>query len=238
MSPSARALALVALAGCTNPPTLDVVAEELGDRTLEDAEVPTRFLVAVTGLLAETCGVEEIDQHTFVGGGAAALGVVSLVREEEETDGATETAWVAADAGLDGDAGELRIVADAARSAHVVSWQGESGTLAATLTLALCDPTGATARISGIASWTKDGEARALDAAGPEEAPGLVWAPTDAALPTSGHAAWTRTYGTDGRGDDVSLVLGDAAEIDVDAGVWPGVASGSGWSWAVEVPLP
>lgn len=232
---SRRVLAVLGLAGCVNPPTLDAVAEELGARTLADAEQPTRFLVALTGLLAETCGVDEIDQHAFVGGGAAALGVAALVRVEGET----ETAWVAADAGIDGDLGELRIVPDAARSAHVVSWRGDGGTLAATLTVGACDPTGATARVSGIGSWTEDdGEARALDATGPEDAPGLVWAPTNAPLPTSGHAVWTRAYGTDGRADDDTLVLADAAEIDVEAGVWPGVASGQGWSREVDVPLP
>lgn len=226
---------LLALAACEEPGILDSVAEELALRTAAEAEDGVRLVVAVSGLVAETCGVEDVDTYTFAGGGAAALGATV-----GERLGGESFTWVFAGVGLDGVEGELHLSTDAAREDYTVSWEGDGDALTAALTLAWCDPSALEAVVSGTGHHVTQGDDRNLALDGPSPYPGLRFEPTTGIAPTSGFVTWSwhGEDARDGNGDDRKIVLDDASTIDVDAGLWSGTASGNTWSHAIELALP
>jgi hypothetical protein len=218
-------IVLAAIWGCAEPGTLGPVREVLAGDLVETAGPGLRLAVAVNGVVAETCGLVELDGYTFVGAPAMALGAVAAAVTRDEATGVVR--WDLGDVGLEGVLGRLRVVTDTARSGVEVEWSGDAGVL----TGALRDRCGedGLAAVSGTLTWQHAGLRDALVFTGEPPHAGLAWDLPPQSMPTSGTARWARDE------DPRTLELIDAAEVD--SATWPGRARGPGWAADVGVDL-
>ncbi|MEN9786954.1 MAG: hypothetical protein RLZZ299_2218 [Pseudomonadota bacterium] len=202
---------------CAEPGTLGPLRDVLAGELLAAAGPGLRLAVAVNGVVAETCGLTDLDGYTFAGAPAAALGVTSAAVSRDEATGVVR--WDFGEIGLDGTPGRLRVVTDTARSGLDVEWSGEAGVL----TGALRDRCGddGTAAVSGTLALQHEGLRDAIAFGGDAPYAGLAWALPPGRLPVAGVVRWSRDD------DPRAITLDDAGDAEV--GAWPGRARGPGW---------
>jgi hypothetical protein len=208
---------LAALLACAEPGTLGPLRDVLAGDLLDTAAPGLRLAVAVNGVVAETCGLVDLDGYAFAGAPAAALGVASAAVSRDEATGVVR--WDFGDVGLDGALGRLRGVTDTARSGVDVEWSGEAGVL----TGALRDRCGDDGRVavSGTLTLQHDGLRDTLAFGGEAPYAGLAWGLPPGAMPVSGVVRWSRDD------DPRAIALADA--VDAEGAGWPGRARGPGW---------
>ena len=208
---------LAALLACAEPGTLGPLRDVLAGDLLETAAPGLRLGVAVNGMVAETCGLTELDGYTFAGSPAAALGITAAAVSRDEATGVVR--WDFGEVGLDGILGRLRVVTDTARSGVEVEWTGEAGVL----TGALRDRCGddGSAAVSGTLAFQHAGLRDTLAFGGDAPYAGLAWTLPPGFMPLSGVVRWSRDD------DPRTLVLADAR--DAEDAAWPGRARGPGW---------
>lgn len=225
---------LAMLVACEEPGLLSSVTEELGARTVEQATDGIRLFVASASIVGETCGVDDVGSHTFIGAGATLLGA-SVATPVESSQAPT---WVFSDVQFGGDTGDLHLATDEAGEDYTVSWQGGGDSLVAAFTVAWCDSSVPEVVVAGTGNHVVEGEGRPLDTDGPAPYPGLRFEPITG-WPTSGYVTWVwpGSDGREGNEDDRTLVLDDASTLDEDEGTWTGTASGSTWSDPVVLPF-
>ena len=209
---------ILALLACTEPPRLDRVEQALADELALDAEPSLRLFIALTGFVAETCGVEPVDEeHVFSGDAAAALGITSAADTVVDR-------WTFEGVGLDGEEGTL-VISNADRRAFEVTWTGTTA-MTAELDLSQCDLEEgeelALPRVTGTAAHEVDGGQRQLTTFGTL----LVWG-IGVMPPRAGQVRWTLA--------NQEVTLDDASKI-TDS--WPGVATSPDWERAISVALP
>lgn len=133
---------LVSLFGCTEPPILDPVEEELANRVIATAEPQIRLFVGIAGVIAETCTVYRMSGYPFQGEAAAALRVTSA-NVTESTAG--DKTWSFEDVGVDGTDGNLVLSTDSDRLTFEVTYTASNDTLISGEFHVLgCEPTVAT----------------------------------------------------------------------------------------------
>ncbi|MDP2306135.1 MAG: hypothetical protein Q8P18_08905 [Pseudomonadota bacterium] len=219
---------LLLLIACTEPSTLETVSAALADRAVADAEAPMRTMTALAGLLAETCGVDTVEDHVFVSRSAVALGASVATVEREET---TQT-WTFAEVGIDGALGTLQVETDASQVNLAVTYTAEGLKLTAGIELRDCDADVPSAVMGGTGTWSTAELSAALTLVGVAPSNGLAFNPTTAEVPTAG-----QVRASDEAADWI-ILLDDAATLPPEAGKWTGQASGTGWTHAVEVGWP
>lgn len=235
---------LASLLACKEPPVVDPVEAALAERVLDSAETPLRLFIAVSSLAAESCAVSTVESYRFTGGGAEALRAVTPTVEVGES----QQEWRFTDVGLDGNNGVLTLQTSADhKSFDVLYYSGQDIVFEAALTVLQCDVVetvdeagnvfldGETA-VGGSADYTNDNETTSIVALGDKPFAGLHFSPPTVVAPTAGWAIW-KSSGDDNTVDE-SLTLEGAQYIDVDGGVWPGIASGSSWDRPIDVRLP
>ena len=242
---------ILLLLACGQPPLVDTVEAKLADGVLERAEVPVRLFVAISAIIAESCGVTSVEDYTFVGGGARAMGVDTATVSVLETG---DQEWVFSAAGLeDVGAGELTLETTADHGSFEVTYYAPLDIVGTgTIPVVECAVTDADPSEDGIAlegevatggslEFTSDTVTTKAVAEGDKPFAGLHFSPPTAPAPTAGWVQWTDEGSENERGD--LLVLDGAQYIDIDADVWPGNVSGLAtngavWDRDVNVPLP
>jgi len=241
------------LVGCFNPGLVDPVEAQLASGILDRAETPVRLFVAISGLVAEGCGVPtdedfDMEDYTFVGGAATALNATQMTL----TVGDSSQEWLFPAAGLsDIGAGELRLTTTADRGSFEVIYYAPSDiVVTGTIPVYECDVTNASSTgidlrgevaTGGSLEYTSETVTTKVAALGVKPFAGLHYNPPTAAAPTSGWAKWS-DEGSEREDGDV-LELEGALDIDLDEGVWPAEASGTTvtgqtWSRGVSVGFP
>lgn len=215
---------LFTLVACQAPGTLGSVGEALGRDVVDAAELPLRMTTAIAGLLAETCGVGELEDYVFSSWSAQALGVASAVVTRGE-DGQT---WRFDGSGLDGVDGTLTLLTDATQERFDVTWSGGGATLTGELEFHGCDADGVA--LVGGGTWSDD--VTGVTVAVADNGEGVLYAPPTAPVPTGGqlraaapNAKWL-------------LLLDDAGQVEAGFPAWPGVASGADFSVRVTIAWP
>lgn len=241
---------ILLLLACAHPPLVDAVEEKLADSVLDRGETPIRLFVALSSLMAEGCGVEVIEDYTFVGGGARALGVS---RAEKTVLDSGDIEWAFENAGLDDvGTGGLTLKTTADHASFDVSYTLETAgiTVTGTVPILLCDVTDADPSEDGVAltgdvatggtlEFTEDAIGTKVLAEGDKPFEGLHFNPPTDTNPWAGWAKWSDDSDDASRGQ--ALELDGASTIDGD--VWPGLASGIAsngveWEREVDVDLP
>lgn len=251
---------ILLLLACGRPPIADPVEQQLALEVLERGEVALRIFVAISGIIAESCGVPITDtytiaDYTFVGGAAVAMGV----SKADLSANASDQEWTFDTAGLeDVGEGQLKLTTTADRSSfEIVYFTNTDIVVAGTIPVIECDVVDSDATegvlltgeaaTGGQIEYTRDNVTTRVLAEGEKPFAGLHFSPPNAATPTAGWAHWSDEGSTDENGDE--LILDGAADIDLDGGVWPAVAMGlvsnstaqtqdDEWDRAVEVALP
>ena len=204
-------------AGCAAPDTLTPVEDALGDEVLDAARPALARALVVNGLLAETCGLVDLEGYVFAGAPARALGITSVTVTRDDSTGAVR--WAFGDVGVDGALGALGVVTDTSRQGLEVEWVGEGWILSGTLTERCTD---AGAALNGTLALQEGGRRDSVAFSGEAPLAGLAWELPPRATPFAGAARWSRQE------DTRSLVLDDASAID--GTTWPGEARGTGWT--------
>lgn len=138
---------LVVLSACTEPPLLGSYADRLAADAVSDGEPAIDLFLTVTGVLAESCGVETVPDHVFMGPSASALGI-DYAPTKDVDDASGKIYWTFEPAGLDGEQGKLQYVTDSTRQSFTVLYIGGSYSLNADLAIAYCGDAYHTARSS------------------------------------------------------------------------------------------
>lgn len=216
---------LAAVLACAEPGTLGPLRDVLAGELLDAAAGEVRLAVAVNGVVAETCGLLDLEGYAFAGAPAAALGVASVAASRDEATGTVR--WDFGDVGLDGVVGRLRMVTDTARSGVEVEWTGEAAVLTGSLRERCGEEgrSGVTGTLTAQHAGVRDGLAFG---GGPPYA-ALTWGLPPGPMPVAGTVRWSR------EADPRTLALDDAA--DVPGAAWPGLARGPGWAADVTLEL-
>jgi hypothetical protein len=243
---------LLLLSACGTPPIVDAVEGELAGEVLLRAETPLRLFVAISSVVAETCGVEDVTTYTFVGGGALALGATDPETTVPAEGEVGNELLVFQSAGLeDVGFGTLTLETPPDHASFDVTYTGGGFDVSGTVPIITCPVTDGdpgegvvlTGNVvtGGTLEFTSEGLTTKVLAEGDKPTEGLGFSPPIAPTPTSGWAKWSDD-GTDvNRGQALEL---DAAEDGaIEGGFWTGTASGTAtsgvnWSHAVDVALP
>ena len=216
------------LLACAEPSTLGTVSEALAARAVADGELPLRMATATAGLLAETCGVETVEEHVFVSRSAAALGASVATVERDDT---TQT-WTFADIGLDDTSGTLVVETDASQDNLALTYTGDGLKFTAGMEVRDCDTDVPSVVIGGTGTWTTADVTVGLTLVGQAPANGLVFDPVTADRPGGGQL----------RAEDEAagwvILLDELGTVDASLGAWTGTASGTGWTADVAVGWP
>jgi hypothetical protein len=215
------------LLGCTQPGLLATVQDELARDVLDRSGYSTRLFVGVMGVLAETCATDAVDGYAFSGAAAGALGVYAaeVVRND---DGSKELTFAAV--GLDGTEGDLTVDVDSTESTYTTTYYDENRSLKLNLGFAAC--TTERAIVSGSGAAVFDGETAKLTSLGNSPFVGVEWSPPTADLPSAGWAHWVSA------GEDESITLDSAENIDADELLWPATVKGRSWSREASILMP
>lgn len=219
------------LLACDAPETLGSVAAALGQDAVADGTPGTRMTIAVAGLLAETCGVSDIDSYVFSSRAAAALGAAraDVVRVVDEGT----QAWTFAGAGLDDqEPADLLISTDADAENLAVEWDNGAARFTAGIELRDCDTSVPSVVVGGSGKWLTTGLEVAFSLTGVSPLAGVVYAPPLGDAPVTGQIRATNQV------DGWVVLLDDASVLGETPEAWPGVASGKGWQTSVVVPWP
>lgn len=219
------------LIGCDAPTTLGSVAAALGSDALADAEPGTQTLIAVAGLLAETCGATDIDGYVFTSRAAASIGAVraDVVRVADEGT----QAWTFPDAGIEGqEPADLLISTDVDAENLAVEWTTAGAKFTAGIELRDCDTAAPSVVVGGSAKWVTAEREVNFELTGAAPLAGMVYAPPTGDAPASGQLKATN------QGDGWVILLNDASGLGATPEEWPGVASGKGWETVIAVPWP
>ncbi|MSP56278.1 MAG: hypothetical protein EXR69_11850 [Myxococcales bacterium] len=248
-------LVFAVLAGCTEPPVLDLVTERLAEQVLEVAEPQMRLLIGVSAVVAEACTVESLNGYRFVGEAALALGVTEAGVTTTASGGHT---WTFEHVGLDGTDGMLILSTDSERTTVNLSYIAANNTLVNGVYHVLsCDapapapdtgadtasdtgdtgtaaPEGYTVNVSGNLEFeTVDGtNYMAIEGDKPYSA--LTWLPPTAFAPRSGWVHWSDQEANPSE----EITLEGATNIDYTARTWPGKATGNRWVRSITIGLP
>ena len=241
---------ILLLAACAHPPLVDAVEEQLAEEVLGRGQTPIRIFVALSSLMAEGCGVPDIETYTFVGGGARALGVTTAIKTVLDSG---DIQWTFENAGLDDvGAGELVLKTTSDHASFEVTYILETAgiTVTGTVPVLLCDVADSDPSEDGIAlqgdvatggslEFTEDAVGTKVLAEGDKPFEGLHFNPPTDTTPWAGWAKWSDDSEDATRGQ--ALELDGAAFIDTD--LWPGTASGIAsngveWDRVVDVRLP
>lgn len=221
------------LLGCAEPPLLDRVAEAYGAEVVDEAERAIGLFVSVGAVIAEPCGADTVDGYTLVGQGYRAFHVTAPTLTIAESG---ERTYAYGTLAVLGDVGELTLTSDENRRQWTARFAGAEGTFTAQYVVADCqtDEAGVTtlAALTGSGSYAPvDGDEQDLTIVGGDSAT-LAWAPSTAAFPATGRVTWHVSK------QKLEIELDDAGGIDPVERGWPGLAAGTSWSAAVQVPLP
>jgi hypothetical protein len=171
---------ILALLACESPGTLSSVADALATDAEVQGEPALRLTTAVAGVLAETCGVDDISSYAFSGGFAAAMGVtgVTVTTSEEQF------IWTATDVGLDGNLGTLAYTTNSSAQNFAIEYANGTEQLTAGFETKNCDDEGVI--VSGTGTWSSADLEVALTILGVAPSNGLVFRPTTASYPSGG----------------------------------------------------
>ncbi|MDP2311554.1 MAG: hypothetical protein Q8P41_01510 [Pseudomonadota bacterium] len=221
-------MTLLALLACTEPETLESVSAALAQRAVDDAELPLRSMTALAGLLGETCGVASVEDYTFTSRSAAAMRASTATVDRDET---TQT-WTFTGVGLDEMDGTLLVDTDASQDNLAVTYTADGLKFTAGIEIRDCDTDIPSVVVGGTGTWSTASLTTSLTLVGVAPANGLGFNPVTAEVPTGGQVrASDETAGW-------VILLDEVSTLPPDAGVWTGQATGTGWSYAVEVGWP
>ena len=224
---------IVFLFACDDPPVLSRVADGFGAEVRDEAEPAIGAFVSAGALIVEACGSDEVDNYTFSGEGSRAFRISTAAVVVNETSG--QRTWDFGDVAVGEDMGNLTITTDEGRTAYNVSFSGIDTVMTASFTLLACEAGDATvatqASVSGNGDFTKGERTAELSIGAATTTQAIEWEPANAPVPASGWVHW--------KGEDTSLLLDPAGDIDLDSRLWPGLAEGEeGWESKVSVLLP
>jgi hypothetical protein len=223
-------MTLLALVACTPPGLLRTLQDELAADAVADAEPGLRLFVGVGGMIAETCGLDQLSDYVYSGVSAEALAATTSMVAKDDVTG--EFTWEQEGVGVDGALGSLSIDADDERTTWSMTYQLEGvEVISGALTLD-CDASVPEAVIGGSANRTAGEHKDTLSFIGAAPVAGVLYSPSTSRAPDAGQARWAR------EATSTKLTLDDASTIDAVAGTWPGVASGRNWTAEVVVALP
>lgn len=219
---------LLLLAACEAPGTLASVSEILAEDVVAIGEPPLRTVTAIAGIVAETCGVAEVEDHLFASRSAVAFGA-ELATVVRESSGQT---WTFTGVGLDGADGTLVLETDGSQQNFAVTYDGPGVELTAGIELRACDDAATAAIVGGTATWTGSGPEITLALLDAATGQGLTFAPPAADLPSGGQVRAVDE--TDGW----TILLDDASTVPAGSETWPGVVSGADFATDIEVRWP
>ena len=219
---------LLLLSACEAPGTLASVSALLAEDVVAVGEPPIRTVTAIAGIVAETCGVGEVEDHLFASRSAVAFGaeLATVVR-----DSSAQT-WTFTGVGLDGADGTLVLETDASQENFAVTYDGPGVELSAGIELRACDDAATAATVGGTGTWTGAGPEVALTLLDAARGLGLSFTPPAADLPGGGQVRAVDE--TDGW----TILLDDASTVPGGSETWPGVASGADFTTDIAVRWP
>lgn len=217
---------ILALLACEEPGTLSSVADALATDAEVQGEPALQLTLAVAGVLAETCNVDDISSYAFTGPYAAAMGVTGVTVSTSEE----QFIWTATDAGLGTDLGTLEYTTNSSALNFAIEYANGTEQLTAGFETKSCDDEGVI--ISGSGTWSTAELSVPLSILGVAPSNGLVFRPTTVAYPGGGWLkAEEETQGWE-------ILLDDSSTLGFAPESWTGTASGKGWTGAVEMAWP